>query len=222
MPLFLLPRHLGRTCGRWGILIIFRAYVWSLQLMRGYRLDLNDLREIPDGPIVLAPNHPSLIDALFVIAHNRHVACVMKANLMNNLFLGAGARLAGYIRNDSPRQMILAAIDELARGGIVMLFPEGTRTTRSPINELGAGVGLIAKRAKVPVQTLIIEQDSPFLSKGWTLFRTPALPIRYRVRLGRRFDYPTDVRAFTLELEHYFRFELANSAQNHWIEQKNL
>ncbi len=221
LPLFLLPQHIGRTCGRWGILINFRTYVWSLRLMRGYRLDLKGLIEIPDGPMVLAPNHPSLIDALFVIAHNPRVACVMKANLMNNIFLGAGARLANYIRNDSPRHMILAAIEELKRGGIVLLFPEGTRTTRPVVNELRSGVGIIAKHAKVPVQTLIIEQDSGFLGKGWALYKPPRLPIRYRIRLGRRFDYPTDVRAFTLELEHYFRSELADSPQNQWIAKNN-
>ncbi len=220
IPLFLLPQRIGRTCGRWGIFIGFRTYVWSLQLMQAYRFDLSGLHEIQDGPMILASNHPSLIDALLVVAHNPNVSCVMKANLMNNIFIGVGSRLAKYIRNDSPRKMIVTAVEELKRGGIVLLFPEGTRSTRAPINELGAGVGIIAKYAKVPVQTLIIEQDSAFLSKGWNLFRPPRLPIRYRVRLGRRFAYPTDVRAFTVELEGYFCSELVNSTQNRWIQQK--
>jgi 1-acyl-sn-glycerol-3-phosphate acyltransferase len=220
LPLWLvLPRRLGIPCGRWGILIGFRVYVWSLRLSGAYRLDLAALRELRGGPaMVLAPNHPSLIDALFVIAHDPDVACVMKASLMNNLFLGAGSRLAGYIRNDPPRRMIAAAIEELGRGGVVLLFPEGTRTTQAPVNPLKASVGIIAKHAGVPVQTLIIEQDSAVLSKGWSLFRRPALPITYRMRLGRRFDPPSDVRAFTAELEQYYRAELAHSEQNRWIE----
>ena len=69
---------------------------------------------------------------------------------------------------------------------MLLLFPEGTRTTRAPINPLVRQRRLIAKRAGVPVQTLVIETDSPFLSKGWPLFRRPTLPITYRVRLGRR------------------------------------
>jgi hypothetical protein len=48
-----------------------------------------------------------------------------------------------------------------------------------------------------------------FLGKGWPLARHPAFPLAYRVRLGRRFDPPADVRAFTLELERYFARELA-------------
>ncbi|HXQ64768.1 MAG TPA: lysophospholipid acyltransferase family protein [Steroidobacteraceae bacterium] len=222
LPLWIvLPQRLGIPCGRWGILVGFRLYVWSLRLMGAYRLDLAALSELRGGPaVVLAPNHPSLIDALLIIAHDPNVACVMKSSLMNNLFLGAGARLAGYIRNEPTRRMIAGAIEELARGGVVLLFPEGTRTVQAPINPLKASVGIIARHAGVPVQTLIIEQDRAFLSKGWSLFRRPTLPVTYRMRLGRRFDPPTDVRAFTVELEQYYRAELARSEQNRWIEDR--
>jgi Tat protein secretion system quality control protein TatD with DNase activity len=82
---------------------------------------------------------------------------------------------------------------------------------------LVGSVGLIAKHARVPVQTLIIETDSPFLSKGWPLFKRPRLPIIYRVRLGRRFDPPADVAAFTAQLDRYYREALADSLQTHWL-----
>lgn len=217
--LLLLPERSGTRCGRWGILAGFRLYVWSLRLMRIYRLDLQVLRQLHGGPaVVLAPNHPSLFDALFIIAHDANVACVMKSSLMNNVLLGPGARLARYIANDPPRRMIARAAAELRRGAVVLLFPEGTRTQQTPVNALQATVGIIAKHAGVPVQTLIIEQDTACLSKGWSLFSPASLPITYRMRLGRLFDPPADVREFTLELESYFRTELAHSTQNHWIE----
>jgi hypothetical protein len=60
----------------------------------------------------------------------------------------------------------------------------------------------------VPVQTILIETDSRYLSKGWTLFRKPPMPIHYRVRLGRRFDPPQNTQRFNTELEHYFMHEL--------------
>ncbi len=219
LPLLLLPEWVGRRCGRLGILAGFRLYVWSLGLMGAYRLDLRALRALRGAPaLVLAPNHPSLIDALLIIAHEPRVACVMKSALMNNVFLGAGARLARYIRNEPPRRMIHEAVAELRRGGIVLLFPEGTRTTRAPINALQPSVALIAQHAGTPIQTLLIETDSPCLSKGWPLFRRPTFPITYRVRLGRRFDPPDDARAFTQQLEAYFREDLAGAPQNPWIE----
>jgi 1-acyl-sn-glycerol-3-phosphate acyltransferase len=167
--------------------------------------------------VILAPNHPCLIDALLILTRHPNIVCVMKSELMKNVFLGSGSRLARYIRNDSPRQMIKESVAQLGQGAVLLLFPEGTRTTRDPINPLVASVGLIAKHAEVPVQTLIIETDSPYLSKGWPLFRRPTLPITYRVRLGQRFPPPSDVPAFTAALDAYYRGELKSAMQTGWL-----
>jgi 1-acyl-sn-glycerol-3-phosphate acyltransferase len=113
--------------------------------------------------------------------------------------------------------MVKESVAHLRNGGVLLLFPEGTRTIREPINELVGSVGLIAKYAHVSVQTLVIETDSPYLSKGWPLFRRPSLPITYRVRLGKRFDPPSDVAAFTAELDAYYRQALAGALQSRWL-----
>ncbi|HEY6922478.1 MAG TPA: lysophospholipid acyltransferase family protein, partial [Steroidobacteraceae bacterium] len=189
----LLPRDWGTAFGRFGIMTGFRMYSMTLSLTGAYRLDLRAIDELRGGPpVLLVPNHPSLIDALLILTRHPNLACVMKKELMRNIFLGAGSRLARYIPSGQPRQMIKECVEELERGGSVLLFPEGTRTTRLPINPLTGSAGVIAKHARVPVQMLIIETDSPYLSKGWTLFRVPSLPITYRVRLGKRFDPPLD------------------------------
>src|ERR1700688_2325477 len=210
MPLyFILPRRLGIAVGRRGIMTGFRLYAWSLSATGTYRLDMTAIDSLRGGPpVILAPNHPCLIDALLILTRHPNVVCVMKAQLMKNVFLGSGARLARYVRNESPRQMVKESVGHLRRGGVLLLFPEGTRTTRAPINPLVGSVALIAKHAKVSVQTLLIETDSPFLSKGWPLFKRPSLPITYRVRLGKRFAPPHDVAAFTAELDAYYRREL--------------
>src|SRR5271170_2704048 len=215
---FILPRHIGTAVGRRGIMAGFRLYSWSLWITGTYRLDLRAIDSLKGGPpVVLAPNHPSLIDALLILTRHPNLVCVMKAELMNNVFLGAGSRLARYVRNDSSRQMVKESVVHLRAGGVLLLFPEGTRTTRAPINPLAGSVGLIAKHANVPVQTLVIETDSPFLSKGWPLFKRPALPITYRVRLGKRFDPPSDSAAFTVELDRYYRQELEGALQSRWL-----
>jgi 1-acyl-sn-glycerol-3-phosphate acyltransferase len=220
LPLyFLLPRRLGTAVGRRGIMSGFRIYAWSLSITRTYLLDLRDIDSLKGGPpLILAPNHPCLIDALLILTRHPDIVCVMKSALMKNVFLGAGSRLARYVRNDSSRQMIKESVAHLRDGGVLLLFPEGTRTIRAPINALVGSVGLIAKHANVPVQTLVIETDSPFLSKGWPLFRRPDLPITYRVRLGKRFAPPTDVPAFTAELDRYYRQELEGALQSRWLE----
>jgi 1-acyl-sn-glycerol-3-phosphate acyltransferase len=219
LPLyFILPRRLGTAVGRRGIMSGFRIYAWSLSITRTYRLDLRAIDSLKGGPaLILAPNHPCLIDALLILTRHPNLVCVMKSALMRNVFLGSGSRLARYVRNDSSRQMVKESVSHLKDGAVLLLFPEGTRTTRDPINSLVGSVGLIAKHAQVPVQTLIIETDSPFLSKGWPLFKRPTLPIIYRVRLGKRFDPPSDVTAFTAELDRYYRRELEGSLQSHWL-----
>jgi len=220
LPLYIiLPRRAGTAIGRCGIMSGFRIYAWSLSITRTYLLDLQDIDSLKGGPpLILAPNHPCLIDALLILTRHPNIVCVMKSALMKNVFLGAGSRLARYVPNESSRQMIKESVAHLKDGGVLLLFPEGTRSTRAPINALVGSVGLIAKHANVPVQTLVIETDSPFLSKGWPLFRRPDLPITYRVRLGKRFDPPAEVPAFTAELDRYYRQELAGALQARWLE----
>jgi 1-acyl-sn-glycerol-3-phosphate acyltransferase len=219
LPLyFVLPREMGTRMGRYGIMRGFRLYAWSLSVTGTYRLDLRAIDSLRDAPsMILAPNHPALIDALLVLTRHPNIVCVMKAELMRNVFLGSGSRLARYVPNEYSRQMVKESVAHLKRGCLLLLFPEGTRTRRIPINSLVGSVGLIAKHAGVPVQTLIIETDSPFLSKGWPLFKRPTLPIVYRVRLGARFAPPQDVAAFTAELDRYYRRELEEALQNRWL-----
>ena len=214
----LLPRRVGTAAGRLGISVGFRMFSWSLTMTGAYRLDLSAIDSLRDGPpVILAPNHPSLIDALLILTRHPNIACVLKAELMDNLFLGAGSRLARYIPSDQPRQMIKTAVADLREGGTLLLFPEGTRTTQDPINPLKASIGIIAKHANVPVQVAIIETDSPYLRKGWPLFRRPNLPITYRVRLGRRFDPPENVESFMTELQREFRQQLEGAPQTEWL-----
>ena len=219
LPLyFILPERLGTSIGRRGIMGGFRLYAWSLSITGAYRLDLHAIDSLRGGPpVILAPNHPCLIDALLILTRHPNLVCVMKSELMRNVFLGSGSRLARYVRNDSSRQMVKESVAHLRHGGVLLLFPEGTRTIHSPINPLVGSVGLIAKYANVPVQTLVIETDSPYLSKGWPLFRRPSLPITYRVRLGKRFDAPTDVAGFTADLDRYYRHELGGALQSRWL-----
>ena len=146
--------------------------------------------------------------------------CRLKIRLVISglFFLGAGARLAGYIGNESVHRMIDRSIAAVRQGSHLLVFPEGTRTTRSPVNPFTGSIGIIARHARVPVQTVFIDTDSPYLSKGWPLLRKPALPITYRVRLGRPFDPPKKARELVRELEQYFAEELARgSMMQSWL-----
>jgi 1-acyl-sn-glycerol-3-phosphate acyltransferase len=170
------------------------------------RVDSSCLDQLKDerGLIIVA-NHPTMLDALLLVARLPRSACIMKADLMRNVFLGAGARLARYIRNDSARTMIRLAVQDLRRGGQLVIFPEGTRTEVPPLDPFRPGVTLIAKLAKAPIQTVFIDTDTPYLRKGWPIWRVPPLPIRVKLRLGARFAPLANSDALLHQLEQYYR-----------------
>lgn len=199
-------KRVGRRLATLG----FRSYLRALTACGAARFDLSALDALRDaGPLVIVANHPGLLDAPMVVSRLGDVTCVLKASLLRSPFWGAGSRLAGYIPNDWFLGSVNLAVDELRRGHQLLLFPEGTRTAAAPLGEFRGGAALVAHRAGVPVQAIFIEQDSGFLGKQRRLLSRPDMPMRFRVRLGRRFDAPADPRAFTRGLRAYFLEELA-------------
>jgi 1-acyl-sn-glycerol-3-phosphate acyltransferase len=213
-----LPRERRRSATRYAMMGGLRVFSWLLTASGAYELDLSALDPLAGGPaLILAPNHPSSVDAILLLSRHPDLVCILKPELMSNVFLGAGARLAGFIRSDSPRRMIREAVAELRRGSSVLLFPEGTRTTRAPLNALTGSAGVIARHAQVPVQIIVVETDSPYLGKGWPIFKVPRLPIRYRVRLGRRLEPAEDAAGCTATIHRELSRELADALQNGWL-----
>ncbi len=210
----LVPQATGRRIGR---RFVSRLYRHCFQLtgwldllhVDATALDALDANEA----MIIAPNHPSVMDALILISRLETLNCIMKASVLDNVLLGAGARLAGYIRNDGPKRMLRLSAEDLKRGGQLIIFPEGTRTVAAPVNDFKCGFAAMARLARVPVQTVFIETDTPYLSKGWPILKKPSrLPMHYRVRLGRRFEVGNDVNAFVADLQRYFAAELAGAS----------
>lgn len=211
-----MPTNAGRRLGRLGAMYWFRFFLATMELAGAWRLDLRELDKLRDaGPLIVAPNHPGLLDAVLVVSRLPNAVCVMKTSLLSNFLLGPAARLARYVRNDSLLRLVARAGDELRLGGQLLIFPEGTRTVGGPVGHLTEAVGAISRRTQVPIQAVIIDADSQFLGKGWATLKRPEFPMSFAIRLGRRFEPPTDVRAFTAELERYFTRELAASANAH-------
>jgi 1-acyl-sn-glycerol-3-phosphate acyltransferase len=206
----LLSREHGVVVGRAAIASVYRSF-WSWVQWAGLmRIDYTALDALSlDAGLIIAANHPSMLDAMLIIARIPRGVCIMRASLMRNPFLGAGARLARYIRNDPPRGMIRTCVSNLKAGSQLILFPEGTRTLKSPVNPFRPGITLIAHMAQVPIQTVFIESTSPYLRKGWPIWRAPEFPVEFRVRLGERFAPEADHQGLLKRLEAYFSQELS-------------
>ncbi len=205
----IMPRDSGARFGRASMSWLFRLYLWLVTKLGTFKADLSELDALRDERgLIIAANHPGLLDAVLMISRLPRVVCIMKAEIWDNIFLGGGARLAGCIRNDTPMDMVRLAAEEVQRGQQLLVFPEGTRTRKKPLSPFKGGFALIAKRAGAPIQTVFIETDNPCLSKGWPLSKKPEMPVTFRVRLGKRFEVEGDVPAFVAKLEDYFRSEL--------------
>ena len=201
-----LPRRIGVRLGQLGIMYLSRGYLFALSASRLVKLDLEALDALRDErSLIIAPNHPSLLDVVIMASRLPRAVCIVKSELGDNLFLSRPARLAGYVRNDSAISMVRQASHSVRAGGQLLIFPEGTRTSRKPVDPFKGGFALIAKTTGVPVQTVFIETDSPFLGKGWPILKKPAFPLSYRAKLGRRFAVDGRVKASVAEMEGYFR-----------------
>ena len=212
----LLPRRFGARVGQSTIMWLFRGCIGAMKASGIVKIDLSALDALrKEGALIIAPNHPSMLDAVLVGSRLPRVVCIMKADIWDNLILGGGARLAGYIRDDCPFTMIRAATATLRSGNQLLMFPEGTRTRQKGHYHFKGGFAFIAKTARVPVQTVFIETNSPFLGKGWSLFKKPVFPLIYRARLGRRYEVNGDIKTAVRELEGYFGDTLKTGSAVH-------
>ena len=204
-----LPRRHSVRVGQFMIMGGFRTLLGLMRAAGLAEFDLSALDALRDEPgLVITPNHPTLLDALLVISRLPRVVCITKASLWENPALGAGARLAGYIRNDAAHRLVHTAAEAIRAGSHLLIFPEGTRTVTPPLNPFKAGFALMARQAGAPVQTVLLHASSPYISKGWPLWRRPEFPLVYRARLGERFAVDGPAQAFSARLEAYLRAEL--------------
>ena len=212
---WLLPRRPGERLGRFLLHHLFRWFVVFLKWAGLVKIDSSGLDTLGKSgqPLIAAPNHIALWDAVFIIARFPSAVCVMKKSILRNPVLGGGARLAGYIANDGTTRMIRNAEKSLEGGGHLLLFPEGTRTKPDArwINPLKGGCAIIALRAKVPIHPLFIRSNTRFLEKGWPLWRRPAFPIHIRIDAGEPlFPKPGEsAQSLTRRLEAVFENELS-------------
>jgi len=178
------------------------------------KVDFEALDKLRDERgIIITPNHPCIMDVLFITSRLPNVVCVMKGSVLSNpLFFGI-ASLGGFIRSDTPTRFIQQCQKSLSEGGQLLLFPEGTRTQNKTVNPFKGGFSLISQKSGAPIQSVFIEANSNFLGKKWPLWKKPSFPLIYRTTLGERFNVEKDQshRAFTKELENYFKSEMSKS-----------
>lgn len=114
----------------------------------------------PIGGIVLASNHVSYLDPpLMGCAVDRPVRFMAKKELFDIPVLGPIIRRLGAFpvrRGGNDRQAIRQALEILRSGGVLGIFPEGTRGEGKVLLDPQPGAVLLATRAAVPIVPMAI------------------------------------------------------------------
>jgi 1-acyl-sn-glycerol-3-phosphate acyltransferase len=135
------------------------------------------------GSIVVA-NHPSILDALCFFWKMPGIGCVVGMNPWGNPLLSRMARRGDFVPRDPALRMLKEVRQRLWRGENILIFPEGTRTTRGALNPFHEGAALMATKSGAPIRTVFIECNSLFLGKGYSFFDRTSGPIVFRFSTG--------------------------------------
>ncbi len=142
-----------------------------------------------EGPVIIASNHRSFLDP-FVIGTmaRRPMYYVAKKELFRRRWLGWILNALGAFpvdRGAHDAESIETAKAILARGDIVMIFPEGTRTRPGSLGRPKRGVGRLALETGAPVVPVAVI-GTEAVRRGWRI-----RPHKVRIRAGRALRFPT-------------------------------
>src|ERR1700712_5697106 len=128
----------------------FALFHWWCEFLRLVYVRYQGFEKLPDGGLVLAANHPALIDITCLLARMPEAVCIFKPAIRRNPVLGAAARRAGYLGSDGGPDLVRGAVEKTPAGQPLVVFPEGTRKPRGEtLLPFKPGFVLIARRAGV-------------------------------------------------------------------------
>ena len=150
-----------------------------------FDLKVTGTRNVPRaGGVLVVANHQSYLDPVVIGAKlHRPVSFFAKSELFENRHFGWLIRkfYAFPVRQgEGDIAAVREAIRRLQEGVALGIFPEGSRTPNGDLAPIEPGIGLIARKAGVPVVPCIIEGSYAAWPRSQKVFS----PGRIRVRFG--------------------------------------
>lgn len=170
-----------------------------------YRIRVHGRENLPEeGPALLAPNHISWLDGLFLVAVSpRPVRLVIAEDLIKSGWARALAQIMGAIpiRRRAPRatrNAIETAQEALNNGELVCIFPEGGITRTGQLQEFRAGTLELLQGTSAAVIPVYLDElwGSIFSYRGGRVFsKRPSLRTRpVSIWFGKKIEAPESIQ----------------------------
>jgi 1-acyl-sn-glycerol-3-phosphate acyltransferase len=168
------------------------------------RVDSSELARLPrKGPLIVVSNHINFLEAplLYSLIYPRDISGFAKTETWGNPFLGLLASTWECVpveRDANDMSSMRLALEVLARGKILNIMPEGTRSHDGKLGRGHAGVVAIAQRSGAPIVPVAHYGGESF----WrNLKRGRRTDVRFRVGEAFRLREPEPGKAKTARAE---------------------
>jgi 1-acyl-sn-glycerol-3-phosphate acyltransferase len=184
-----------------------------------YRARAIDAELVPaSGPAIIAPNHFSTLDHFFVAMYlRRRVRFMAKSQLFRGP-LAWIMRHGGAFpvrRGHRDEEAMVSALEILAGGGVVVIYPEGGRSRSAQIGEQARrGVGRLALESGAPVVPVAIHGSQR--ARNWKRLEFPTVLIRYGAPLHFAARTPSNVGASTREDQQAVADDVLGTVRQLW------
>ena len=158
------------------------VYGSRLGVRLAFRVRARGGDRLPAGPCIIAPNHQSFLDGLFVTAFMRPRAVLStffyaKEKHVRTFVLRFLAQRSNTIvmkPGDGIRESLQKLAAALRKGEKVMIFPEGTRSVSGALGAFKESYAILSRELRIPVVPVVIDGANRVLPDGQPHSAVPA------------------------------------------------
>jgi 1-acyl-sn-glycerol-3-phosphate acyltransferase len=164
---FISPLGGARVMEAWAKVMRFGA-----KWIAGITYEVRGLEHLPEGPVMIAAKHQSVLDTIIPTLFTNMPVYVLKQELLNLPIFGWYCRKAGLIAIDRSghmsalKAMVAQAKERMDQGRPIIIFPEGTRQMIGAEPDYKPGVAAIYMLLGVPCVPLALNTGTSWPAKG--------------------------------------------------------